>query len=101
MRRIGVDGTSFTLDGKRTFLLGVSYSAGLGAPDAAAWQLVINKQNGQWGTSYDEKQDLARVPMTVTKLAAPVEQFTIAVEPSALVMRWENTQASVPLKAAK
>ena len=70
-------------------------------PDAASWQLVINKQTGQWGTSYDQKQDVARIPMTVTKLAAPVEQFTIAVEPAALVIRWENTQASVPLKAAK
>ena len=30
---LGVDGTRFTLDGKPTFLLGISYYGGLGAPD--------------------------------------------------------------------
>ena len=69
-------------------------------PNANGWQLVINKQTGQWGTEYDQKQDLARVPMRVTKLASPVEQFTIAVEPAALVMKWDTVQASVPLRAA-
>jgi hypothetical protein len=66
-------------------------------PDASAWQLVINRQTGQWGTEYDQGQDLARVPMQVTTLAAPVEQFEIAVENGALVLRWDTTQASVAL----
>jgi hypothetical protein len=69
-------------------------------PTADAWQLVVNKQTGQWGTEYDQAQDLARIPMTVTKLSAPIEQFTIAVEPAALVMKWDTVQASVPLKAS-
>jgi hypothetical protein len=70
-------------------------------PGPESWQLVINRQTGQWGTEYDQSQDLARVPMQVTKLAAPVEQFTIAVEPAALVMRWDTVQASVPLGAPR
>jgi hypothetical protein len=70
-------------------------------PDAAAWQLVINRQTGQWGTVYDQAKDFARVPRTVTALPAPVEQFTAAVEGDALVLRWENTQASVGLRAAR
>ena len=44
---------------------------------ADKWTLIINKQTGQWGTVYDEKQDLVRVPMKVGKTSAPVEQFTI------------------------
>jgi hypothetical protein len=66
-------------------------------PNAGAWQLVINRQTGQWGTVYNQAQDLARVPMTVRALPAPVEQFTVAVEGDALVMRWETTEARATL----
>mgnify|MGYP002781172644 CR=1 FL=1 len=70
-------------------------------PSESGWQLVINWQTGQWGRVYDQAKDVARVPMKATKLSAPVEQFTIAVEPAALVLRWDMTEARVPLKAAK
>ncbi|MGH7669927.1 MAG: DUF2911 domain-containing protein, partial [Gemmatimonadaceae bacterium] len=46
-------------------------------PDGAI--LIINGQNGQWGTNYDSSQDVARVPMQV-KRGQPVEEdFTIAL----------------------
>jgi hypothetical protein len=45
--------------------------------------VIINRQTGQWGTSYDDRQDVMRVPMTVSTLTTPVEQLTIAAEPSA------------------
>ena len=70
-------------------------------PGASEWHLVISKQTGQWGTVYDAAQDLAHIPMRVSALASPVEQFTIAVEPAALVLRWDGVQASVPLRAAR
>jgi hypothetical protein len=69
-------------------------------PAADRWQLVINRQTGQWGTDYDQARDLARVPMRVTALGAPVEQFTVAVEGNALAMRWDTVQASVALRPA-
>ena len=50
-------------------------------PTASAWTLVVNKQTGQWGTEYNQGQDLARIPMKASKTTAPAEQFTIAVEP--------------------
>ena len=70
-------------------------------PGESAWQLIINRQTGQWGTEYDQAQDLARIPMRVERTAAPVEQFTInlvAGSPAQLVMEWENTRASVPMQ---
>jgi hypothetical protein len=72
-------------------------------PGESAWQLIINRQTGQWGTEYDQAQDLARVPMQVGRTPAPVEQFTIALEPGGgnilnLVLTWENTRASVPME---
>jgi hypothetical protein len=62
------------------------------------WQLIINKQTKQWGTEYDPKQDLGRIPMTMTKPAVPVETFKIALSPAKLQMEWENFIASVPVK---
>src|ERR1700737_1081544 len=48
-------------------------------PKADTWSLVISKKTGEWGTEYPgEKEDLVRVPMTVSKTSAPVENFTIA-----------------------
>ena len=64
------------------------------------YQLVINKQTGQWGTEYKADQDLARVPLTATPLARPVEQFTFAVDPvpngGRIRMLWGDRQLSVP-----
>ncbi len=75
----------------------------LATPQGA--QLIVNRQTGQWGTAYDEKQDLVRVPLTVGKLPAPVERFTMAVEPSAaggtLVYSWGDTRFSVPFTVRK
>jgi DUF2911 family protein len=69
-------------------------------PSADAWTLVISKKTGEWGTNYPgEGEDLARVPMSVSKTAAPVENFTIAFDQAGgkctLRMEWENTRASV------
>ena len=66
------------------------------AEGGTAAQLVVNKQTGQWGTQYDAKQDLLRVPLTTSTIAAPVDRFTIEIEPrgSGGVLRfaWENTR---------
>ena len=74
-------------------------------PSEGTWKLIINKQTGQWGTKYDESQDLGRVDMTKSSLPQPVEQFTISFakdkksEGTAdLNMDWENTRVSVVVK---
>ncbi len=73
-------------------------------PSEGTWKLIINKQTGQWGTVYKEDQDLARVDMEKSKLSEPVEQFTISfkqkgADAADLVLQWETTQLSVPVKA--
>jgi len=63
-------------------------------------QLIINSQTGQWGTDYDPKRDFARIPLTTTTLATPVERFTIGIDPSenggVLRMSWDDRAYSVP-----
>ena len=69
-------------------------------PGQPAGKLIINKQTGQWGTQYDEKQDLARVDANVTLLAEPVEMLTIAIvdtpDGATLVTEWARIRAEVP-----
>ena len=67
------------------------------------WKLIINKQTGQWGTNYDEQQDLARIDMQKSQTEQPVEQFTISFKKKSdnaadLVMEWENLRLTVPVK---
>jgi hypothetical protein len=65
-------------------------------------KLIVNKQTGQWGTQYDEKQDLARIDMKKETLDKPVDQFTMAISRSGeLKLMWENTGYSVPIKVQK
>ncbi len=69
-------------------------------PEAGKWTLVISKKTGEWGTDYPgESNDLTRAPMTVSKTAGPVENFTIGFDQAGskctLHMEWENTRASV------
>jgi hypothetical protein len=76
----------------------------LAAPDG--WLLIVNKQTGQWGTQYNESQDLGRVPLKLTALDAPVEKFEITLTASSAssgtyAMKWGKTQASVPVKPAQ
>lgn len=66
-------------------------------PEANGWQLVVNKQTGQWGLEYHKDQDLGRVPMDMAKTPGPVETFKITLTAGSLSMEWENTIAKVPI----
>lgn len=80
-------------------------------PSETDVQLIINRQHGQWGTEYDARYDIARVPMKVDTTEAPVEEFTIRVnsEPSvssvssvssvdpSVDMEWGRFRWSVPI----
>ncbi|HXK05579.1 MAG TPA: DUF2911 domain-containing protein [Verrucomicrobiae bacterium] len=64
------------------------------------WKLIINKETGQWGLSYHADKDLGRVPMNVSKPAAPIETYKMTLAPAGgnkgkLTLEWENVVASV------
>jgi len=74
------------------------------AATPAGYQLVVNRQFGQWGTMYDSKRDLVRVPLRETSVTPSVERFTIAVAPqngsgNVLTVTWGTKQLSVPISA--
>ena len=72
-------------------------------PGASGWKLIINKQTGQWGTEYNQSQDLARVDMKVSQRPTPLEQFTISFDKTGgnsatFKLEWDTTVASVDMK---
>jgi hypothetical protein len=97
--------TQFSTD--RDLLIG---EAEVPAGDYTLWStytaesatLIINSQTGQWGTQYDEAQDLVRVPLTTERIQGPVDRFTISIEPTEdggiLQLTWDRTRFSVPMR---
>ena len=60
-------------------------------------KLIINKAIGQWGTDYDESQDLARIDLKKSTLDKSVDQFTMTIDKGTdggevLNLSWENTE---------
>jgi hypothetical protein len=69
-------------------------------PGQKEWQLIVNKNPKQWGAfKYDAKDDLGKTTMKVAAAPAPLEEFTISIEPAGkkatLKMGWDKTVASV------
>lgn len=68
-------------------------------PEADGGTLIINKQTGQNGRTYDEARDLGRVPMQLSKKDDVTEAFTITVEETEsggkLNLIWGQTVFSV------
>jgi hypothetical protein len=78
------------------------YTLYVNLADPEHWELVINKQTGQWGLDYDRSRDLGRVKMTMSRPPKPIEnlKYTIADEggnKGKLTLEWENHIASVPI----
>jgi hypothetical protein len=76
------------------------YTLFVNLADAANWELVVNKQTGQWGLKYDQSQDLGRVKMAMSAPASMVEElkYTLSDEgdnKGKLTLEWENHSASV------
>jgi hypothetical protein len=74
-------------------------------PEEHGWKLIINKQTGQWGTVYNQDQDLGRVDMLEGTIpSAPVEKFQINFEhtqgnKTELHLHWGTTNVFVPITA--
>ena len=74
-------------------------------PEQSGWTLIVNKQTGQWGTKYDETQDLGRVKMTEGVMpSSPIETFQIKFEhtkdlKTELHLLWETTDVYVGVTA--
>jgi hypothetical protein len=71
-------------------------------PEPAGGTLIVNRQTGQGGTTYEVARDLGRVRLASRPLSSPVEQFTIAIAGAAtsgeLRLQWSGTELFVPVR---
>lgn len=70
--------------------------------DPNNWQLIVSRETGQWGLTYNPKMDVGRVKMTMSKPPAPIEVYKMTLtstgpKSARLQMQWENHVASVPI----
>jgi Protein of unknown function (DUF2911) len=71
---------------------------------ASPWQLVVSKDTGEWGLSYDKSKDLGRAPMMMSKPPSKVETYKMTLSSAGgnkgkLELAWDETVASVDFTA--
>lgn len=67
-------------------------------PGESEWTIIINSDPKQWGAyKYKKEKDVLRVNVKPSKTAF-TETFTIAVEKSGLIIKWEETEVNVSIK---
>jgi hypothetical protein len=108
--RMGADeATLFTTDKEITIggtaVAAGTYSLFLLPEEGGSAKLIVNKQTGQWGTKYDQSQDLVRIGLIHQKLDKPVDQFMINVEKTmadgVLKLTWDDAQYSATIAVKK
>jgi hypothetical protein len=75
-------------------------------PTPTKWTLIVSKQTGEWGIPYPgERYDFTRAEMKVSKLPAPLENFTISFDQAGssctMKLDWETTRASIDIAEKK
>jgi hypothetical protein len=69
-------------------------------PNEQTWTIILNSQLGQWGAfDYDKykDKDVLQVTVPVKKLDHVVEQLTISLPPSSMVISWDDIEVDVPV----
>ena len=101
--RLGADEATILTTDKDISIGGTPIKAGSYSlyllPSESGAKLIVNKQTGQWGTKYDESQDLVRIDLKKEAAEKPVDQFTIAIDNGVLKLMWEDTQYSAQIKS--
>jgi hypothetical protein len=70
--------------------------------DPDHWELIINKQVGQWGTIYNPAMDLGHVKMNMSKPKELVERLYYKLSPTGankatMTLAWENHAGEVDI----
>ena len=101
--RLGADEATILTTDKDLSIGGTPIKAGSYSlyllPSESGAKLIVNKQTGQWGTKYDESQDLVRIDLKKEAADKPADQFTIAVDNGVLKLMWEDTRYSAEIKS--
>jgi len=112
--RLGADQATFLHTDADLNINGLAVPAGeytlFADLDMGKWQLIVNKQTGQWGikrsgeANFDPGQTVGKTALTMSKPSAPVETLKISLSSSGgsngkLQIEWENVVASAAFTA--
>jgi hypothetical protein len=80
------------------------YTLYVNVKDPDAWELVISKETGQWGTQYDPSKDLGRVKMTMSTPPSPIEVLKYTIRSTGggkgtIELAWEKHISTVKVTA--
>ena len=96
-----VTGTELAFGGKT--LPAGTYSLWAEKLPGNKWDLVFNKQHGQWGTQHDPKLDLVKVPLHESKAGDSAEMVTIKLAKHAsgghFSVQWGDLMLATNFKA--
>ena len=72
-------------------------------PGEREWTVILNKDLDTWGAyGYKEERDLMRFKTPAYKTAAPIESFSLSVQPteegSDMFLGWDDTYIQVPVE---
>ncbi len=71
-------------------------------PSPNGWTVIFNSETGHWGTNYDPKRDVLRIPVKTRPHSPPLELFTISFTQQTngadMLLTWDETQAVVPFR---
>jgi hypothetical protein len=71
-------------------------------PNENNWTIILNMETGQWGTNYDESEDLLRVDVPTEEITSVVEQLTVKLVSADnginMNVTWDNTKVTVPIR---
>lgn len=73
-------------------------------PSGKEWEVILNKQLGQWGAYEYEKyrrKNVLRTTVPVYELPDELEKFTITVKKDTVTFEWDRTGIAVPYKLTK
>ncbi len=87
------------LDWHGTVVPAGTYSLYLRRAGEKEFELLVNRQTGQWGTSYTPQENTAAIPLTYSEIDTPVEIFTIELSGTPEGGQVEVTWGRVRLKA--
>jgi hypothetical protein len=85
-------------DGADTLVVPAGRYTLFSIPEANGGTLIVNRQTGQGGTTYDQARDLGRVRLTTRPLGAPVERFTVAIDGGMLRLQWADRELVTPIR---
>ncbi len=78
------------------------YTLFVNVADPDKWDLIISKDTGEWGLSYDSSKNLGAVKMTMSKPSSPIEKYKMTLSSASansgkLQLEWEDHVAFVPI----